>query len=107
MARWFAMRWYGWAVSGKQNATILQNQDDLELLTSFAPKVAENAILTNGSGVDLERFAEQPKQASYANSPVKVLFVGRFLKEKGVFELMDAVREMRSQNVPFEMAPLR
>ena len=103
MARWVAMRWYGWAVSGEQTATILQNQDDLELLSSFAPKVAENAIVTNGSGVDLERFAQQPKQARFANSPVNVLFVGRFLKEKGVFELMDAVREMRSQKVPFEM----
>lgn len=103
MARWVAMRWYGWAVSGKRTATILQNQDDLELLTSFAPKVAENAIVTNGSGVDLERFAEQPKQARFSNSPVQVLFVGRFLKEKGVFELMDAVREMRRQNIPFEM----
>lgn len=103
MARWVAMRWYGWAVSGERTATILQNQDDLELLTSFAPKVVENAIVTNGSGVDLERFAEQPKQARFSNSPVKVLFVGRFLKEKGVFELMDAVREMRRQNVQFEM----
>ena len=103
MARWVAMRWYGWAVSGKRTATILQNQDDLALLSSFAPKVAANAIVTNGSGVDLERFAEQPKQARFSNSPVNVLFVGRFLKEKGVFELMDAVREMRTQNVPFEM----
>ena len=103
MARWVAMRWYGWAVSGKRTTTILQNQDDLALLSSFAPKVAANAIVTNGSGVDLERFAEQPKQARFSNSPVNVLFVGRFLKEKGVFELMDAVREMRSQNVPFEM----
>jgi len=93
MARWVAMRWYGWAVSGKRNATILQNQDDLKLLSSFAPKVKGNAIVTNGSGVDLERFAQQPKRNQYSDSPVNVLFVGRFLKEKGVFELMDSVRE--------------
>ena len=103
MARWVAMRWYGWSVSGKRTATILQNQDDLELLKSFAPKVAANAVVTNGSGVDLERFAQKPKMARFSNTPVNVLFVGRFLKEKGVFELMDAVREMRSHNVPFEM----
>ena len=103
MARWVAMRWYGWAVSGKRNATILQNQDDLKLLSSFAPKVKGNAIVTNGSGVDLERFAQQPKRNQYSDSPVNVLFVGRFLKEKGVFELMDSVREMRNQKVPFEM----
>ncbi len=103
MARWVAMRWYGWAVSGKHNATILQNEDDLELLSSFAPEVTNNAIVTNGSGVDLQRFAQQPKRNQYSDSPVNVLFVGRFLKEKGVFELMDSVREMRSQNVPFEM----
>lgn len=103
MARWVAMRWYGWAVSGKRNATILQNQDDLELLSSFAPKVTKNAIVTNGSGVDLERFAEKPKSSRFSQKPANVLFVGRFLKEKGVFELMDAVREMRGQNVPFEM----
>lgn len=103
MARWVAMRWYGWAVSGKHNATILQNQDDLELLSSFAPKVKNNAIVTNGSGVDLERFSEQPKRDRFSESPVNVLFVGRFLKEKGVFELMESVREMRSQSVPFEM----
>lgn len=103
LARWVAMRWYGWAVTGKQTATVLQNQDDLELLESFAPGVKQNAIVTNGSGVDLEHYAEKPKKTRFRRSPVNVLFVGRFLKEKGVFELMDAVRRLRSQRVPFEM----
>jgi glycosyltransferase involved in cell wall biosynthesis len=103
LARRVAMRWYGWAVTGAQTATVLQNQDDLELLESFAPGVKANAIVTNGSGVDLDHYAEKPKRARFRRSPVNVLFVGRFLKEKGVFELMDAVRRMRSQQVPFEM----
>jgi glycosyltransferase involved in cell wall biosynthesis len=110
LARWVAMRWYGWAVSGKNSATILQNRDDMELLESFAPAVANNATITNGSGVDLNHYREQPKHSvtrndrlSFAKKPVTVLFVGRFLKEKGVFELMEAARRMRSEEIPFEL----
>ena len=103
MARWVAMRWYGWAVTGDENATVVQNHDDLELLQTFAPGVKQNAIVTNGSGVDLNHYSEKPKKARFARSPVNILFVGRFLKEKGVFELMDAVRKMRSREIPFEM----
>ncbi|MEL7500734.1 MAG: glycosyltransferase family 4 protein [Planctomycetota bacterium] len=102
LARWVAMRWYGWTVMGKNTHVVLQNHDDLDLLESFAIGVRENATVTNGSGVDLDRF-RFARPSGDDKSPVNVLFVGRFLREKGVFELMEAVREMRARKIPFEL----
>lgn len=100
LARWIAMRWYGWNVTGDDTHVILQNTDDLDLLESFAVGVRDQSTITNGSGVDLKHFTHKP--AGKADL-VTVLFVGRFLREKGVYELMDAVRQMRAHNIPFQM----
>ena len=101
-ARWIAMRWYGWSVMGSDTHVVVQNTDDLDLLESFAVGVRENATVTNGSGVDLSKFKHVPKTPD-SNKLTRVLFVGRFLREKGVYELMDAARKMRNRNVPFEL----
>jgi glycosyltransferase involved in cell wall biosynthesis len=100
-ARWVAMKWYAWCVTGKNTHVILQNTDDLRELESFAGKVSKCSTITNGSGVALEHFSEKPLPQ---NDPIHVVYVGRFLREKGIFELMEAIRELRSKNVPFRIS---
>ena len=102
-ARWLAMQWYGWSVKGKRTHVILQNHDDLDMLESFAFGVRRNATITNGSGVDLKRYLHVPPARIQGSAKVNVVFVGRFLREKGVYELMDAVRILRQQKLPFRM----
>lgn len=101
-ARWMAMRWYGWTMNGDSTRVILQNNDDLDLLESFSCDVRKNSTITNGSGVDLERFQYIPPQVK-DDHRVNILFVGRFLREKGIFELMEAVKLMRARGVPFRL----
>ena len=100
LARSVAMRWYAWAVKGKNTHVILQNQDDLDLLETFSGSLQNSATITNGSGVDLKRFQLKPQPE---NRPVHIVFVGRFLREKGIFELMQAAREMRREGVNFKL----
>lgn len=100
--KWLSMRWYGWAVTGDDTHVILQNRDDLDLLSSFAPKVRDRYTITNGSGVDLKHFKFQPPVEN-SDRPVNLLFVGRFLREKGIYELMEAVKKLRDANLSFKL----
>ncbi len=100
LARWIAMRWYGWSVVGKNTHVVLQNEDDLEMLETFAQKVRSASTITNGSGVSLSAFRQQPLPH---NDPANIVFVGRFLREKGIFELMDAARAMRQKGIRFRL----
>lgn len=99
-ARSLAMRWYAWALTGSNTRAIFQNQDDLNIMKSFSPKVGQTAAMTNGSGVDLESFAFQP----LPKNPVpRILFVGRLIREKGILELLEAARILRSRGQPFRL----
>lgn len=100
LAGWLSMKWYGWSVSGKSTHVLFQNEDDLKLLETFAPNLRSNSSITNGSGVPLDRFryTDLPN-----NDPPHIVFVGRLIREKGIFELMSAARKLRSLNVPFRL----
>ncbi|MCU4316012.1 glycosyltransferase family 4 protein [Acinetobacter bereziniae] len=67
---------------------IFLNQDDqYDLMQKYNLSVPETHVL-GGIGLNLVDYP-------YSNakiSPVKFLFVGRLLKEKGIFELIDAMR---------------
>ena len=88
-----AMRWYGWSLGGRRTGVVAQNRDDLQLLERYAPAIGQRAMLTAGSGVDLDHF---PQVALPENAPLRLLFVGRLLREKGVFELVEAMRLLRA-----------
>jgi glycosyltransferase involved in cell wall biosynthesis len=92
------MKWYVWSLTGKDTHVVAQNEDDLQFLNRFARRPLAQTTLTRGSGVDLQRFQKQPLPH---NDPPKILFVGRLLREKGIFELVDAIRMLRATGQPF------
>lgn len=51
--------------------------------------------MTPGSGVSLERhpYAEYPDE----NEPIQFLYIGRIMKDKGIFELLEAAREIKQR----------
>ncbi len=100
LAGWASMKWYGWAITGSDTHALLQNTDDLELLKSFAPQIEGNCSITNGSGVPLDRFqaTELPN-----HTPPHIVFIGRLIREKGIFELMAAAQSLKERGLDFRL----
>ncbi len=74
------------------DVVIVQNPDDLRELVEGGVLAASHPVARVwGSGVDLNEFARAPLPDG---APV-FLFVGRLYREKGVFELVEAARQVR------------
>lgn len=75
----------------KSNSVFFQNTSNLAL---FREKkvVSENYRLIPGSGVNLQehRFEEYPKE----DGPIRFLFIGRIMKDKGIEELLKAIEKI-------------
>lgn len=74
----------------KAKRVFFQNSANLELFRQ-AGIVSDNAVLLPGSGVNLERFTVEP----YPNDAItNLLFVGRVIRDKGVYELAEVARAL-------------
>lgn len=79
---------------------IFQNADDRELYVESGWVNESKSQIIPGTGVDTDKFsptAEPPP-------PIRILFAGRFLKEKGLLELVEACDEVREGGDAFELA---
>jgi len=74
---------------GCSNYTIFQNGDDRKLFISNSWIVEEKTRLIVSSGVDAVKFSPQ-KKVQTSCSEVKVLMVGRLIRQKGVYEFTEA-----------------
>ena len=70
-----------------QQMIFLNLDDKKDLMDTYHLSVPKVHIL-GGIGLDLDRFSYLPAKIE----PIKFLFIGRLLKEKGVFELIEAIR---------------
>ncbi|MEQ8235508.1 MAG: glycosyltransferase family 4 protein [Syntrophomonadaceae bacterium] len=71
----------------KTNGVLFQNADDLNDFLSRGLVEPEKCSIVNGSGVNLDRFVPAPLP-----DRTIFLFVGRLLRDKGVYELVEAAR---------------
>lgn len=78
--------------------TIVQNRDDLDYFLKQRLCRPEGLHLVLGSGVDCDRYQPQPEP----DTPVRALFVGRFLGDKGIFEFIRAAQIHREAGSPVE-----
>ena len=67
---------------------IFQNPDDVEWFKSKRIASEDRIYLIKGSGIDLNAYAYQPKEAK---GKLKVLFPARMLRDKGLIELIEAM----------------
>ena len=74
-----------------------QNEEDLNQLLTAGLVPAERLELLPGSGVDLERFNPGIKESH--SGPLRFLYAGRMLADKGLNELITAVRSINSTGV--------
>lgn len=74
---------------------ILQNEDDLAVVTEKAGVDGRKVHLIRGAGVDLKRYAVQPPPAG---TPI-VMLASRMLWDKGVGEFVEAARILKAQGM--------
>ena len=75
-----------------QQMIFLNPDDKKDLMDTYHLSVPKVHIL-GGIGLDLDRFSYLPAKIE----PIKFLFIGRLLKEKGVFELIEAIRLVKKK----------
>lgn len=84
------------ALMNRQNTkTILQNPDDLALYTETFGVATERIAVIPGAGVDINKFTSAPEPPGV---PVAVC-VSRMLRDKGIFELVEATRRLRQKGI--------
>jgi glycosyltransferase involved in cell wall biosynthesis len=86
---------------------IFLNNDDRNYFIekNFCPK--KYAIVFPGEGVDLEFFKFSP--INEHKKPISFLFIGRLIRDKGIIELMNACKKLKSNQIEFNctvIAPL-
>lgn len=74
---------------------IFQNPDDRDVLLGIKAVTPEQVEMIRGSGVDLALYEVKPEPGDV---PV-VCFTARLLRDKGVFEFIDAARLLRKKGV--------
>jgi len=89
---------YRFALSGKNSHVIVQNPDDKAVVNSM---VEVPITLIRGSGVDLSQYDCKEEN----NENIKVSMACRLLKDKGVFEYVEAAEILKQKlpNVEFEL----
>lgn len=76
-----------------------QNAEDFDLLRHRRLVPADRLKLLPGSGVDLQRFHPGLRVAREEKAPLRLLYAGRMLADKGLNELMEAVGRINAEGV--------
>lgn len=74
-----------------------ENSGNMQTLLEERIVRSEQCCLLNGAGVNTEHYAYTPYPAE--DSPVKFLFIGRVMREKGVDELFTAMQRLREDGI--------
>jgi len=88
--------------AGRNDRVIFQNSEDRDYFVDNGLVAAEATVLIRGSGVDCERF-KSTIAAADPEKKVQVLFASRMLREKGIYELIAAARQLQERQLPVDM----
>lgn len=80
---------------------IFQNPHDAAAFATHGLTARSNVSLIRGSGVDMERF--RPQTDVLRLGPPRVVFVGRLLREKGIYELIACAQLLHERGVAFAL----
>ena len=81
----------------KKSYILVQNKQDLNFVKKKLPN--KNNILLPASGVDTNKFL----QTKEPRGNVIFLFASRVIKDKGIIELIEATKQLKSQKKKFEL----
>lgn len=97
--RWLVKRLYAAAFKQKRFAVIFQNPDDRDTLQSLVALELADTRMIRGSGVDLDEYPCLPEPEG---KPV-VVMAARLLRDKGVFEFVEAAQLLVERGVAVTM----
>lgn len=83
----------------KAECIFFQNEENKEIFDKYSIKGKRNQLV-RGSGVNLERHTYEVYPTG---NDIRLLYVGRMMREKGIEELLVAAKELHSENVTFEL----
>jgi len=92
---------YRLACNSRKARTIFQNLEDRNYFLKKRIAKPERVELIRGSGANCDLF--RPPKAPRRSGIVRILFASRLLREKGIFELVEAAQMMRRGLVDFEL----
>ena len=85
---------------------LFQNEDDRRYFIESGLVDALRTGRVPGSGVDLDHFACLPLPPARLGRSFQLLFIGRLLRDKGLLELVQAMRELKASRVNLELSLL-
>ena len=94
-----ASAFYKVALSQKFKTVIFQNTSDESILTKVAKLNRTDKVLIKGSGADLSVYSFKPE---IQTAPLKVAMACRLLKEKGVYQYIEAARAVKKSRPDVE-----
>ncbi len=97
---WFVKRLYSAAFKHERFAVIFQNPDDCNTLLALKALDKKSTRMIRGSGVDLNDYPYLPESDICA--PI-VVMAARLLRDKGVYEFVEAARLLRKRNINVQM----
>lgn len=77
---------------------VLNDEDSHWLVQHFAVESAQIFVIP-GTGVDMDRF----KPEKINSKPFRIAYIGRMLKDKGLFELIEAARILKGRSLQFKL----
>ena len=92
------VRWLYRKALTPSRKVFFQNDDDRQMFISGGLVRAETTDLLPGSGIDLARFSVAPPRAhAGAQVTFRFLLIARMLRDKGVFEFVEAARLLKAR----------
>lgn len=81
-----------------------QNREDFELLVAKRLVPSDRLVLLPGSGVDLRRYHPDLLTDRSPGAPLRILYAGRMLADKGLRELIDAIKRINAETIRCELS---
>lgn len=88
---------FGWA-----DNVLFQNTDDRDVFVSGNLVDAAKTAIVPGSGIDINHFNPGQCPPREADGITRFLMIGRFLKDKGIYEYSEAARLLKAQQKAVE-----
>jgi len=87
----------------KENSILFENRDDYEEFIKRGIIKAKQATVVLGSGIDTN--SARPKNMEREDNNLKFLFIARLIRDKGIVEYINAIRELKPKypNVKFQI----
>lgn len=95
---WVARWLYGRALRRSRHV-VFENEDDRDFFVDAGLARRAQTDRIPSCGIELGRFVPTPLPARTADGGLRFLMVGRLLRDKGVAELVDAMRLLRRRGV--------